>query len=278
MRSMLLTALTGVVLVGLLGTPADAVRRSDAYQATVVAQVQAERAERGLTRLHTRGGTARCLDRTAQRWAERPGAVGALDAVARKCEVDRVRSLRFASEAGPSEQAARLLSRSRTRRPLLAAPQEVALGFGHARSAGEHRVVLLVGSLPPGPAVDPEATRLAIVDLVNAERAAAGLTALTADACLMANAQRHAEHLARTGQLAHQDLAVVEGDCGARDTYGENVLWSSVGTGADALRMWMGSTGHRENIVETSYRLTGVGVGYDRYLRRYYVVQVFTSH
>jgi len=38
MRSMLLTALAGVVLVGLLGTPADAVRRSDAYQATVVAQ------------------------------------------------------------------------------------------------------------------------------------------------------------------------------------------------------------------------------------------------
>jgi hypothetical protein len=277
MRSMLLTALAGTVLAGLFVSPAEAARGSDAYQATVVAQVQAERAERGLTRLHTRGRAARCLDRIAQRWAERQGVVRPLDAVARRCEVDRVRSLRYASEAGPSEQAARLLSRASTRRPLLAAPREPALGFGHARSAGEHRVVLLVGSLPPGPSVDPELTRLGVVDLVNAERAAAGKAPVTVDACLMANAQRHAERLARTGRLAHQDLGRIAEDCGTRDDYGENVLWNTVGTSAEAVRQWLGSADHRANILGEGFRLTGTGVGYDRYLRRYYVVQVFTG-
>jgi uncharacterized protein YkwD len=93
----------------------------------------------------------------------------------------------------------------------------------------------------------------------------------------MANAQRHAARLARSGRLVHQDLGRIAEDCGTRDAYGENVLWNSVGTSTEALRQWLGSADHCDNIVAAAYQLTGVGVGYDRYLRRYYVVQVFTG-
>lgn len=278
MRSLLLTVLAGATaLAGLLVSPAQAARAGDAYQSGVVAGVQAARAEGGLEPMRTRGAAARCLDKRAQRWAETGSAVALLD-LARTCEVDRVRRVRYTSDAGPSDQVARLLARLKTRRPLLAGTAELALGVGHAKVRGEHRVVMLVGTLPPGPAVDPQLTRLEIVALTNTERAAVGRHPLAADTCLMANAQRHAERLARTGRLVHQDLARVADDCGGRSSYGENVLWNGSGTAGDAMQMWLGSADHRANLHEASYRTTGVGVGYDRYLRRYYVVQVFAGH
>jgi uncharacterized protein YkwD len=277
MRSLLLTVLAGAtVLAGLLVTPAGVARAADGYSSRVVAEVQAARAARGLDSMRTRGAAAHCLDRHAQRWAEAGSSV-ALDALARTCEVDRVRRVHYTSDSAPTDQVGRLLARSKTRRPLLAGPSEMSLGLGHAKVRGEHRVVMLVGTLPPGPSVDPQLTRQEVVALTNAERAAVGRHALVADTCLMGNAQRHAERLARTGRLVHQDLGRVADDCGGHSSYGENVLWNASGTAREAMQMWLGSSDHAANLHEASYRTTGVGVGYDRYLRRYYVVQVFAG-
>ena len=277
MRSLLLTVLAGATaLSGLLVTPAGAASATGGYSSRVVAEVQNARAANGLDPMRTRGAAAHCLDRHAQRWGETGSSV-ALDALARSCEVDRVRRVRYVSDAAPTDQVARLMARSTTRRALLAGPAEQALGVGHAKVRGEHRVVMLVGTLPPGPAVDPQLTRLGVVTLANAERAAAGRHPLATDTCLMANAQRHAERLARTGRLVHQDLGRVADDCGGRSSYGENVLWNASGTAREAMQMWLGSGRHRENLHDSSYRTTGVGVGYDRYLRRYYVVQLFAG-
>ena len=112
MRSLLLTVLAGATaLAGPLVSPAQAARASDTYSSRVVAGVQAARADHGLDPMRTRGAAARCLDKHAQRWAEK-GASVALRDLARTCEVDRVRRVRYTSDHGPTDQVARLLARS----------------------------------------------------------------------------------------------------------------------------------------------------------------------
>lgn len=141
--------------------------------------------------------------------------------------------------------------------------------------AGATALVGLLGA--PATAASTETTRLDIVALVNAERASVGDRLLTADACLMANAQRHAERLARKGLLAHQDMGRISHDCGRRARYGENVLWTTTGTAREALRLWLASPDHRANIHEAAYRTTGIGVAHDRHRHRFYVVEVFAG-
>jgi uncharacterized protein YkwD len=97
-----------------------------------------------------------------------------------------------------------------------------------------------------------------ILALVNAERTAAGLPALTAQACPDEFAEPWSPHMAAEGQLSHQSLSPVLSRCGTRAA-AENVGMNSSSSPASMVAAFMNSPGHRANILGASY--TGIGIG-----------------
>jgi uncharacterized protein YkwD len=120
-----------------------------------------------------------------------------------------------------------------------------------------------------------------MASLTNAERRQAGLPPFSISQPLMRAAQLHAEQMASLGQMAHvlpgarypepQDrLAAV----GYRwQAYAENVAYGQSSPAA-VVTAWMGSPGHRANILNPGLTELGTAVatGSDR---RPYYVQVF---
>ena len=107
--------------------------------------------------------------------------------------------------------------------------------------------------------------------LVNAQRTKHDVRALKKNACLTKSAQRQARRMADQGELFHQDLGKVLDACGL-NAAGENVAYGYP-TPARTVAGWMGSEGHRANILSGTYRVSGVGaVKKDG---RWYVAQVF---
>lgn len=116
---------------------------------------------------------------------------------------------------------------------------------------------------------DPTALRQAMLTQVNAERAAAGLAALTPSRRLTLAAQGHACGLARREQLSHR------GGLGSslrlrlrRVGYpmalaGEN-LASGQETPAQAIAGWMNSPGHRTNLLMEGAEDFGLGMAIAR--------------
>ena len=118
-------------------------------------------------------------------------------------------------------------------------------------------------------ACTPEAYRSA--DLVNASRGQSGLPALQFNSMLHFKAQGWAEHMRNQGRLSHSNL--LDGNHSTTWTkLGENVAvaWSV----DQAHQSFMGSSGHRANILDRTYTKvgTGVAVGGDG---RVWVVQEF---
>ena len=135
-------------------------------------------------------------------------------------------------------------------------------------------LVLAAGcSSPAGPS-DVEAAPAAsssaasqLASLTNAERQQAGLPALVVSSSLMRAAQLHADQMASMGQMAHSlpgarypepkdRLAAVGYNWQA---YAENVAYGQ-GNPASAISSWMGSSGHRANILNCQSIAIGVGL------------------
>jgi uncharacterized protein YkwD len=120
-----------------------------------------------------------------------------------------------------------------------------------------------------------------MASLTNAERRQAGLPLFTVSPILMRAAQLHADQMAASGQMAHvlpgarypepQDrLSAV----GYRwQAYAENVAYGQ-GSPASALSSWMGSSGHRANILNPGLTELGTALARGSDGRPYYV-QVF---
>ncbi|MFD8808550.1 CAP domain-containing protein [Streptomyces sp. NPDC059597] len=117
----------------------------------------------------------------------------------------------------------------------------------------------------PTPAATASGAVAQIVQLVNAERAKVGCSALTVNAELNKAAQAHSDDMA-----AHQNMSHTGSDGsdpGSRITaagyqwsaYGENVAYG-YSTPAEVMAGWMASPGHRENILNCSYKEIGVGL------------------
>ena len=120
-----------------------------------------------------------------------------------------------------------------------------------------------------------------VVDLTNAERSDAGMPAFTRSAKLMQAAQLHAEQMAALETMAHvlpdgeypepKDRLAAVGY--VWQAYGENVAFNQ-STPAQVIGAWMGSSGHRANILST--QTTEMGAGFARDTDgRPYGVQVF---
>jgi uncharacterized protein YkwD len=130
----------------------------------------------------------------------------------------------------------------------------------------------------PGANLTPKAGNIANVVgatlcLVNDERARFGAPALIEDAHLSNAATSHSrdmdarhyfEHAGPGGQTLLTRIEasgfIPNGHVGY--TLGENIAWGTLwlGTPRAIVRAWMASPGHRANILNRSYRYTGVGI------------------
>jgi uncharacterized protein YkwD len=113
-------------------------------------------------------------------------------------------------------------------------------------------------STTPPPQTGTDAYENEVLALVNAERTAAGLRPLGAQACPDGFAEPWSPHMAAAGSLSHQSLGPILSACGAR-TAAENVGMNSAPSPASMVAGFMGSPPHRANILNPAY--TGIGIG-----------------
>lgn len=102
-----------------------------------------------------------------------------------------------------------------------------------------------------------------VLDLANAQRARAGLPALSSDAALARSALSHACDMQRTGRFDHRgsngsthvSRAKAAG-CRWKGTLAENIGWGYK-TPEAAVAGWMGSPEHRANLLNRKVRIAG---------------------
>jgi uncharacterized protein YkwD len=129
----------------------------------------------------------------------------------------------------------------------------------------------------PGADLLPTADNMAEINqatlcLLNAERAASGLGALTENASLSRASLAYSQQMVDQSFFAHEApdgtnlvarLTAVGylGNTGGDWSVGENIAWAqgSLSTPRNVMQAWMNSTGHRENILNTDYAEIGLG-------------------
>lgn len=126
----------------------------------------------------------------------------------------------------------------------------------------------------PAPALSVPTYSDRVLALTNAERTGRGLRALAPAPCPDGYADSWATSLSQLGSLAHQALAPILSACRA-SRVGENVAYGNV-TPEQLVAMWMGSEGHRANILHAAYTHLGVGA-VSTATGRVYGVQVFVA-
>ena len=125
-----------------------------------------------------------------------------------------------------------------------------------------------VGGCTPGAGFRPANAAFAdqVVQLVNQHRATLGLRALKVSPSLSASAVWKARHMATYSYMAHDDpappVARTAADriaaCGYQGGWGENIA-AGFTTPAAVLAAWLQSPGHRANIENPAYVVTGAG-------------------
>lgn len=123
---------------------------------------------------------------------------------------------------------------------------------------------LAVPAVQAAPTTDPDAYDQQMLDLLNAERAAAGVAPLTFSAGLQAGARTWSQSMHDAGELAHASVGTVQADAnaaGCSPTVAENIF-TSTGSEADpeaAVAAYMASAGHRANILNPDYTFAATG-------------------
>jgi len=126
----------------------------------------------------------------------------------------------------------------------------------------------LAGDCTPGASWSAARTDLAdqVIKLVNAHRASLGLRTLAVSPALTRSAVWKARHMATYRYMAHDDpappVARSVGErlaaCGYNAGWGENIA-EGYPTAASVVAGWLGSPGHKANIENPSYTVTGSG-------------------
>jgi hypothetical protein len=151
--------------------------------------------------------------------------------------------------------------------------RRVVLGIALAATVG-------LATLVAPPAAAPASAAVSITDtvtsLTNQQRARYGAKALVSTAVLNATAQAWAQQLANSCTFVHSTAAYRTARTSAQGwaATGENIA-AGQPTASAVVTAWMGSAGHKANIIDKRY--TGIGVGYATSPRCYrtYWVQVF---
>jgi uncharacterized protein YkwD len=107
----------------------------------------------------------------------------------------------------------------------------------------------------------------------NAQRDKRGIKAVRKQSCVQRFAVKHAKRMAAESRMFHQDLGPILKQCGL-NSVGENVAYG-YSTGRSVVNDgWMNSAGHRANILNSGYRVMGIGARQSSD-GRWYVAQVF---
>ena len=139
------------------------------------------------------------------------------------------------------------------------------VSVGHYEGGAYNNYWVLIFSYPENS--HTEDYRQEVLNLVNAQRAKYGLTALEmGDDNLTAAAQTRAEEIAVVNSHVRPDGSkcfTVLKDYGVTDTpTGENAAWGSVSP-EEVVNAWMNSEGHRANILNPEARKMSVGYYYN---------------
>jgi uncharacterized protein YkwD len=147
---------------------------------------------------------------------------------------------------------------------VLAAVAAVALGTASAPAPA----TTLVGDCTPGASWKADRADLAnaVIKLVNQHRASLGLHTLAVSPALTRSAVWKARHMATYRYMGHDDPAppvarsVAEriAACGYSSSWGENIA-EGYPTASSVVAAWLASPGHKANIENPSYRVTGSG-------------------
>ena len=111
--------------------------------------------------------------------------------------------------------------------------------------------------------------QVALLDQLNALRASHGLSRLRLSPSLSAAANQHSSEMARRGYFSHDSANGSSFSARVQRFYsphgfqswtiGENLLWASPNVGAlRALKLWLASPPHRENLLSPSWREVGL--------------------
>lgn len=145
------------------------------------------------------------------------------------------------------------------RRLLLLLPVTVALLAGCVAPPGAPAAP----NTPPGPTAPSWATEM--LARINSERATAGRAPVTLCTTLMTAAQRHSDDQAANSRMSHtgsngSTLSQRAEAAGYRNWTGlaENVA-AGQSTVTIVMNAWMGSTGHRNNLLSATYQHVGLG-------------------
>jgi uncharacterized protein YkwD len=111
------------------------------------------------------------------------------------------------------------------------------------------------------PAPSDVFTEQGIFNLINEARTDGGLQLLTRESTMDALALQHSRDMETANRLSHDGFQAraseITGELGAH-TVGENVAMG-YGTAQAFVDGWLGSEGHRDNIMNPSYGRTGIG-------------------
>lgn len=105
---------------------------------------------------------------------------------------------------------------------------------------------------------------MASVCLVNHYRAVNGLPSIYVDVRLQRAAEGHAHDMANRGYFSHMSPEGCSPSCRAEQqgypgSSGENIAWGYY-TATKAVAGWIGSPGHRDNILTEAYWTMGAGL------------------
>ena len=119
---------------------------------------------------------------------------------------------------------------------------------------------------------------LAVLAATNRRRANHDLPPLQPSACAAGFAGEHSATMATTGTFAHAELADLQSRCGG-GRLAENIAMGSGAavTARQLLDLWMGSEGHRANILDPDLTHLGVGVAVDAGSGQWYATQDFLA-
>lgn len=116
-----------------------------------------------------------------------------------------------------------------------------------------------------------------MINLINQDRGKAGLKSVQNDSGLHAGALKHSQDMAKNNFFSHTSptygtFSQRAAASGARVS-AENIALNGSVAGAEA--SFMGSDGHRANILNSSYTRVGVGIVYSSSKGGYYITQWF---
>jgi uncharacterized protein YkwD len=120
--------------------------------------------------------------------------------------------------------------------------------------------------------------REATVCLINEERTKRGLKPLEVDSRLQKAAKRHSDDMRKRRYFDHVSPAgrtdvhrAKAAGYGRFRSLGENLAWGTgvLATPRSIVRSWMGSAGHRRNILDPGFRDVGVGIALGAPVRGY---------